>query len=820
MARKRKLAAAVFSLGCLHASSLMALGLGDLKLDSFLNEPLDASVDLLNMDGLHEDQIKIRLATTEDFDKLGLERAYFLTNITFDVVADGAGGARIVISSEKPVLEPYLDFVVEARWPSGRLLREYTVLVDPPVFADAPVAVSASQRVAEIEGIAAPESAAAAPSKKNDEIGLFTRGSRAESGETVVESTGTRVDIRDSNLAPGAMPQRNFNSSAAAAPTPGSRYMISRDDTLWQIADQAKPAGTSVHQEMLEIQRLNPKAFINANINRIKAGYIVYLPKAEDISATDLPTALAEVREQNAAWREGRDAELYASGPSLRISAEPEDQTDADAESAGATAGTDEPSAEQEVTQGASGAPGSDSAVSMAAGDAEARLDAAEEQLETLKRIVTLKDDQIAALQNALADAGVDAEELSVDTLTEEAPEELIGAAEGFEVDPVDVEIIDEEGAVSAEGDGLLTAIEDEAASEEALELESQEVAEPEAEEKETAEPAKTAPPPAASEPPVTPAAEGEGGWMNYLLYILGAVVLGVVGFAIARRRGASDEDEPSRFDAPAEDVFSDVELKQQSISVEANEIEQEIEQEPPADSSRDNRGYGEHKHDEYASDVDASDALAEADIYIAYGRHPQAIDLLNNALDAEPSNPVYRLKLLEIYNELHDDAAARAQLDKIRANGDADSIARAEALMSAAPARVVEESRPTESVPVAEEDGSPGLSPNPLEMMTASNEALESDFSGLEIEDPSASDGDDLDLSSDFAEGDAEVFDEEDLVIADESSGLSTKLDLARAYLDMGDDDGARQILDEVVAEGSEELKSEARSLLDRIGR
>ena len=79
----RKLAAVVFSLGCLQASSVMALGLGELKLESFLNEPLKASVDLLNTGGLHEEEIKIRLATREDFDKLGLERAYFLTNITF-----------------------------------------------------------------------------------------------------------------------------------------------------------------------------------------------------------------------------------------------------------------------------------------------------------------------------------------------------------------------------------------------------------------------------------------------------------------------------------------------------------------------------------------------------------------------------------------------------------------------------------------------------------------------------------------------------------------------------------------------------------------
>ena len=135
----------------------MALGLGEMQLESFLNQPLRASVDLLNMDGLHEDEIRVRLATSEDFDKLGLDRAYFLTNITFEVVSDGRGGARILIRSEEPVLEPYLDFIVEARWPSGRLLREYTVLIDPPVFSQATPVVSASERVATTEGIPAPE---------------------------------------------------------------------------------------------------------------------------------------------------------------------------------------------------------------------------------------------------------------------------------------------------------------------------------------------------------------------------------------------------------------------------------------------------------------------------------------------------------------------------------------------------------------------------------------------------------------------------------------------------------------------------------------
>ena len=148
----RKFAAVVFSLGCVHTSSVLGLGLGEMTLGSYLNEPLNAQVDLLNVGGLHEDQIRVRLATTDDFKRMGVDRAYFLTSITFDVEIDDNGRARIVITSEDPVLEPYLDFIVEARWPSGRLLREYTVLVDPPVFDQSNPVISASRRVAEVDG--------------------------------------------------------------------------------------------------------------------------------------------------------------------------------------------------------------------------------------------------------------------------------------------------------------------------------------------------------------------------------------------------------------------------------------------------------------------------------------------------------------------------------------------------------------------------------------------------------------------------------------------------------------------------------------------
>ena len=160
-------------------------------------------------------------------------------------------------------------------------------------------------------------------------------------------------------------------------------------------------------------------------------------------------------------------------------------------------------------------------------------------------------------------------------------------------------------------------------------------------------------------------------------------------------------------------------------------------------------------------------------------------------------------------------------QLEKLREIGDEDSIARAEALTADVDSDAVVEPGVSPAVALNPSNDGPGLVPNPLKLMSETDADLEADFSGLEIEgaDSSAEEAGELDLSSDFAAGIADDSDEEALVIAADENGLATKLDLARAYMDMGDDEGARQILDEVVADGSEELKTEAQALLERIG-
>lgn len=768
----RRLAAVVFSLGCMHASSSLALGLGELTMGSFLNEPLKAKVDLLNIGGLHEDQIKIRLATKEDFERMGVDRAYFLTSISFDVTFDQQGQARIVITSEDPVLEPYLDFIVEARWPSGRLLREYTVLIDLPLFDESNPVISATERVAEVEGV----SVTTESEKKTD-------GAAA--------SSGTRVDVgRKSTLGPGEMPERDYNAAASDTPLSGRRYMISRDDTLWEIARDSKPSGATIHQTMLDIQRMNPKAFIDDNINRIKAGYIIYLPTPDEISSDDLAAALAEVRQQNDDWEAGRASKpIASSGPSLRISVDPVE------EDASASSGSDNAN---DYTPAASAADAEDQEKSaLERQEMAGKIASMEEQVETLQRIVSLKDDQIAALQEALAESGGDAV-LKTDVAANEMANEM---SDQGELMPLEGE--------GEEGAGQLLA--DMEAGEQAGA--ATDVAEP--------EPALEPNPVAKTAPKPKPAPE-EGGLMSTMLYGLGALLLAIIAFLFLRRRG-QDKDESPAPATSADDVFAEVKLKEQKVEVlaepepapepepglevesEGTEIATEAKAEEvlPA-SAREGRGYGGHKHDEYASDVDTGDALAEADIYIAYGRYPQAVDLLNNALANDASNPAYYLKLLELYVQMDDREAAEAQLRELEAIGDGASLERA---------REILDGTATDAL-----DGFAVPDAPPSGLADEVAPALEADFGGLEIEGGEAA-ADDLDLSADFSDNAMATGDDEDLVIAAEANGMSTKLDLARAYLDMGDDDGARQILDEVMVEGSEEQQAEAKTLLEHIG-
>ena len=135
----------------LLSSEAWAIGLGDIRLDSALNEPLRAEISLLSATPDEVSSLNIAMASAATFTRYGIDRPFFLQEIEFNVVSD-ADGSAVQLRSRNPITEPFLTFLVEANWPGGRLLREYTVLLDPPTYAppaatQAP-AVTAPSRIA------------------------------------------------------------------------------------------------------------------------------------------------------------------------------------------------------------------------------------------------------------------------------------------------------------------------------------------------------------------------------------------------------------------------------------------------------------------------------------------------------------------------------------------------------------------------------------------------------------------------------------------------------------------------------------------------
>ena len=250
-----------FTLTALASSHGWALGLGDLTLNSYLNEPLSAQVRLLEAEGLDENDVHVGLAPESEFARLGVNRDFYLTKIVFEIQA-GEGGKTVLMSTDTPLREPYLDLIIEARWPDGRLLREYTVLVDLPPRPQ-PVAEPASA----------------------------TSSQRAATGDA--EGAGG-----------AATETREYDRAVADRPAPGGRYLVTNTDTLWRIASNAAAPGVSVEQTMLEIVATNPAAFQGGNINGLKSGYVLQLPGEGDVRLA-LSDALEEVSLQNREWAEG-----------------------------------------------------------------------------------------------------------------------------------------------------------------------------------------------------------------------------------------------------------------------------------------------------------------------------------------------------------------------------------------------------------------------------------------------------------------------------------------------------------------------------------
>src|SRR3990167_4344827 len=362
-----------------------ALGLGEVTLQSALNQPLVAEIELLEVRDLASNEVIPTLASPEAFTKAGVDRQFFLTDLKFTPVLKPNGKSVIRVTSSKPMREPYLNFLVEVLWPNGRLLREYTVLLDPPLYTPQSVIPAAAQMP-----VAAP---APAP--------------RVQAPAPRPASAAVKPVAPTAPAAPAA---------PAAKPLEGNEYKTTANDTLWEIAQRAR-AGGSVHQAILAIHDLNPDAFIGSNINRLKSGQVLRLPDEQQVKSRAQGEAIAQVAEQNTAWREGRSVAASArqldatkrtsaaatpakleTGDSLKLVA---------ADSGKATAGSDKGAADSKaLTDKLAVTQESLDSSRRENDELKGRMTDLQSQLDKLQRLIQLKDDQMAKLQADLAAQG------------------------------------------------------------------------------------------------------------------------------------------------------------------------------------------------------------------------------------------------------------------------------------------------------------------------------------------------------------------------------------------------------------------------------
>lgn len=257
----RKLPLALILGTLLTAGDALALGVGDIKVNSALNQKLDAEIELLSTVEGELDDVTVSLASKEAFERINLNRPYVLTAIQFKVQTRADGTPIVKLTSTETVREPFLDFLVEVHWAKGRMLREYTVLLDPPV------------------SMASPSAQVTSVGSASSEPQVFSYD--ASGAERAVGNTSTGSSYSGSS----------YNSDSYGP--------VAAQETLWSIASRVKSGDVSTQQMMLALFDNNPDAFVNNDIHQIKKGAVLRIPADSAVTQRDRYDAIAEVRQIN-----------------------------------------------------------------------------------------------------------------------------------------------------------------------------------------------------------------------------------------------------------------------------------------------------------------------------------------------------------------------------------------------------------------------------------------------------------------------------------------------------------------------------------------
>lgn len=772
------------------ASDAHALGLGTLEVKSQLNQPLVAEIPLIGVGPGELDALSVRLAPPEAFDRVGLPRPAGVTaNLQFSVGRNARGEPVVRVTTSNRVDDPFVAFLLEADWGRGSVVREFTALVDPPHIAAATVTPMSAPIVAATPApapVPAPEPAAEMPplSVPSPPVVEAEPAPVAEPLPPDPASPAAPVAAVPSPPAPQPepLPQPEPPAIVAEAPpppepaplpvpapvpaaTPG-QHQVADGETLWRIAS-SNPQGASVAQMMLAIQRANPDAFLRDNINLLRKGAVLRIPTADEARSLASLEAEDRVREQMAAWRAAAPAPMPSPGEAPTAALPPA----ATAQAPARPAATSSPpaSGRLEIAPPAgNGAAAAQSGASSGGSGGELRaeleqaredLSAREAELRELRSRLT-EQESLANEQKRLIelkDSQLSAMEQALRDQRTGVPADASAAAPSSSdaASPVPVDST----AVPASADAASPSLSDTPAVEPAP----------------AADPAPSAPAPADAAPvEVTPP-----WYSNPLVLGAGGVVLvgGLVALLLRRRRGTDanrplpivppgspprsrlSEDEDFLANLPATSEAPQPDLAEEAVAPSAVPSAEAVDGDAPIPA---NPLLGE-------LEVSIDDAPADLDAHVAL--------------------------LRQLYNTGDTEAfltAAERMRAQVQTSGDPRWREVVVMGMGLVPGHALFRElqwNPVSGIDVrtrlASSESQPPASPIPSgfdERETAERPALE-------------------------------------LPAVDEAVMEDTRLELAKAYIEIGDVDGARGMLEEVLAEGSAAARAEAERLLKSIG-
>lgn len=423
--------ALVLALACGQAA---ALGLGQIVVKSKLNEPFLAEIPIISNEPGELDQLEARLGSPETFTRIGLEPPQgAVADLQFAVVRNDAGAVVIRVTSQIPVDKPLLTFLVEVDSIQGKLVREYSALVDPPRNAPSPAGpvIEAPTAAFADEVVRPPSTPTGDPTSVPEESspGSATAAQPPEAVPPQATPTETAAPPAPTAIptpAPQVAEVPPAVSTAPAAAAQNEYGPVKAGQTLSQIVAQLGAGQYTVDQTMLALLRTNPEAFIGNDINRIKRGAVLRIPDAAEVTKLGAAEASVIVRDQIEQWRQTRRrpaaqpasiagsdnasrpvtasaaaAEKRVAGARLEIMPPAADRATRAGTLSGASAGGEGDMQRQELQE---------TKENLAAREAElqelkSRVADLEKLQQDQQKLITLKDSELAAAQQRLADS-------------------------------------------------------------------------------------------------------------------------------------------------------------------------------------------------------------------------------------------------------------------------------------------------------------------------------------------------------------------------------------------------------------------------------